>query len=292
MIASVVEEAPPGFDDVMHILDEASQIRRYSHELEDKSGALERATAELRAANTRLQELDRMKDDFIATVSHELRTPLTSIRAFSEMLHDDPQMELAERSRFLGIIVEETERLSRLINQILDLAKLESGLAEWQPAPLEVTAVIRKAAESLAPLLAEQGIVLSLELPAQPLVVVADQDRIMQVMINLLSNAAKFVAPGAGRIRVHAAGAAGQLRVSVSDNGPGIAAGERERIFDKFQQGGHTLTDKPAGTGLGLPISRRIVEHCGGRLWVEDGEERGARFVFTLPLTEDNDKKI
>ena len=131
MVASVVQEEPLGLDEVMNILDEASQVRAYSHELEQKSRELERATAELRAANERLRELDRMKDDFMSTVTHELRTPLTSIRAFSEMLHDDPDIELAERKRFLGIIVSETERLTRLINQILDLAKLESGRADW-----------------------------------------------------------------------------------------------------------------------------------------------------------------
>ena len=104
---------------------------------------------ELRQANERLRELDRMKDDFISTVTHELRTPLTSIRAFSEMLHEDPKIDLAQRSRFLGIIVSETVRLSRLINQILDLAKLESGRAEWTVAKVDVSEVIREAADSL-----------------------------------------------------------------------------------------------------------------------------------------------
>ena len=115
----------------MDILDEASQVIAYSRQLEQKSRELEAATAELRAANERLKELDRLKDDFISTVTHELRTPLTSIRAFSEILHDNPDMELAERDEFLGIIIKETERLTRLINQVLDLAKLESGNAEW-----------------------------------------------------------------------------------------------------------------------------------------------------------------
>ena len=116
----------------MHILDEASQVIAYSHQLEEKSRELETATAELRAANERLQELDRLKDDFISTITHELRTPLTSIRAFSEILHDNPDLEPEQRDRFLGIIIKESERLTRLINQVLDLAKIESGSAEWR----------------------------------------------------------------------------------------------------------------------------------------------------------------
>jgi hypothetical protein len=128
MVSSVVQEEPLGLDEVMDILDEASQVRAYSHQLEEKSRELEAVTEELRAANERLQELDRLKDDFMSSVTHELRTPLTSIRALSEMLLDDPKMDLADRMRFLGIIVSETERLTRLVNQVLDLAKIESGL--------------------------------------------------------------------------------------------------------------------------------------------------------------------
>ena len=119
-------------DEVMHILDEASQLVVYSRELEQKSRELEMATAELRAANERLKELDRLKDDFVATVSHEVRTPLTSIRSFSEILRDNPDLELEQRQEFIGIIAQESERLSRLLNDILDLAKMEAGTSEWR----------------------------------------------------------------------------------------------------------------------------------------------------------------
>ncbi len=135
MVASAVKEETLTLDEVRDILDEASQVVVYSHKLEQKSRELEAATAELRAANERLKELDRLKDDFISTVTHELRTPLTSIRAFTEILLADPEVELEQRKRFLGIITKETERLTRLINQVLDLAKIESGRAEWQVEP-------------------------------------------------------------------------------------------------------------------------------------------------------------
>jgi len=293
MVASVVSEEPLGIDEVMNILDEASQVRAYTRELEQKSLELTRATADLREANARLRELDRMKDDFISTVTHELRTPLTSIRAFSEMLQEDPKIDLTQRSRFLGIIVSETVRLSRLINQILDLAKLESGRAEWTVAAVDVAEVAREAADSLTALFAEKRVALELEGCESGLVVLADRDRLMQVMVNLLSNALKFVPAGSGRVKVGAGGTAIEVRVSVTDNGPGIQTEDQEVIFDKFRQGAGTtdvLTDKPQGTGLGLPISRQIIEYFNGRLWVESTPGAGASFVFTLPRQSgDND---
>jgi len=283
MVASVVEEAPPDIDAVMNILDEASQMRAHSRELEEKSLELEQASAELRAANERLRGLDRMKDDFISTVSHELRTPLTSIRAFSEMLFADPCIELAERTRFLGIIVNETGRLTRLINQILDLAKLESGRAEWTTTVVDLGEVIRESAESLGQVYREKRVTLEIATPNNDLTVMADRDRLMQVMINLLSNAEKFVPSGSGHVVVSVTETPDSVRVTVVDNGPGIAVQDRETIFEKFRQGGSVLTDKPRGTGLGLPISRQIIEYFGGRLWVEGTPGVGAVFIFTLP---------
>ncbi|MGE5492577.1 MAG: ATP-binding protein [Actinomycetota bacterium] len=285
MVSSVVEEETLGLDEVLDILDEASQVRAYSRELERKSKELEAATAELRQANDRLLELDRLKDDFISTVTHELRTPLTSIRALSEMLHDDPKLQLADRMRFLGIIVTEAERLTRLINQILDLAKLESGQAEWTTGEVDIAEVVRESVDSLEQLFRDKQVAISTDLPEEGrAVVLADRDRLVQVMINLLSNAVKFVPGGTGRVEVAVKADGGQVRVEVADNGPGLGPGESELIFEKFRQGGNTLTDKPKGTGLGLPISRQIVEYFGGRLWVEGRPGQGATFVFTVPL--------
>ncbi|HXH03922.1 MAG TPA: sensor histidine kinase [Candidatus Competibacteraceae bacterium] len=284
MVASVVQEEPLGLDEVMDILDEASQVRAYSRQLEQKSRELEAATAELRAANERLQELDRMKDDFMSTVTHELRTPLTSIRAFSEILLDDPELDVAERQRFMGIIVKETERLTRLINQMLDLAKIESGRAEWHTSELDLGEVIREAAEATSQLFRDKQVQLVLRLPQAVPCVVADRDRLMQVVINLLSNAVKFCPPHEGRVEVGLAADGDWLRVDVQDNGPGIDPADHEIIFEKFRQVGDTLTGKPQGTGLGLPISRQIIAHFGGRLWVESEPGKGATFSFVLPL--------
>jgi Na+/proline symporter/nitrogen-specific signal transduction histidine kinase len=285
MIASLVQQQPPGIDEVMNILDEASQVRAYSRRLEQKSRELEEATRELRAANELLQELDRMKDDFVSTVTHELRTPLTSIRAFSEILLDDPEIDLSERKRFLAIIVKETQRLTRLINQVLELAKIESGSAEWHTTELDVREVIRESVEATSQLFRESGIELVTAVNGEPIPRVrADRDRLMQVLINLLSNAVNVCQPGAGRVEIRLGAAGETLRVDVQDNGPGISPADQETVFEKFRQVGDNLTGKPRGTGLGLPISRRIVEHFGGRLWVQSEPGQGATFSFTLPL--------
>ena len=284
MLASVVKEEPLGIDQVFHILDEASQLIAYSHQLEQKSRELEAATAELRAANERLTELDRLKDDFISTVTHELRTPLTSIRAFSEILHDNPDMPAPQRDDFVMIIVKESERLTRMINQVLDLSKLESGSAEWHSSELDLREVIRDAVSTTSQLLREHEIALDLALPDEAPRVRADRDRLMQVMLNLVSNAVKFCPRGTGRIGIALRVQPDALQVDVSDNGIGIAAADHDLIFEKFRQVGDTLTEKPQGTGLGLPISRQIVQHFGGRLWVHSELGQGATFSFTLPL--------
>lgn len=289
MVASVAQEEDLGLEEVLDILDEATQVRAHSRELEAKQRELEAATTELREANDRLRELDRMKDDFISTVTHELRTPLTSIRALSEMLHEDPRLDLADRSRFLGIIVTEAERLTRLINQILDMAKMESGRAEWTTSEVDMGEVARESMASLEQLFREKGVVLEGDIPSSLPSVLADRDRLTQVMINLLSNAVKFVPGGTGRVLVRVSGAADVVRVEVHDNGPGLTAEECIVIFEKFRQGGNTMTDKPQGTGLGLPISRQIVEYFGGNLWVESEPGAGANFIFTVPVPAPDD---
>ncbi|HEV3009619.1 MAG TPA: sensor histidine kinase [Burkholderiales bacterium] len=284
MVASVVKEEALSIAEVREILDEASQVVVYSHRLEQKSRELEAATAELRQANERLKELDRMKDDFVSMVTHELRTPLTSIRAFSEILRQDPNVELSQRKKFLDIITKETERLTRLINQVLDLSKIESGRAEWHESQVDLKEVISDSVTGMEQVFEEKGIRVELQLPESAPRVPGDVDRIIQVMLNLLSNAVKFCEPGTGRIEIALTEDRDGLRVDVRDNGPGVSAEDQALIFDKFRQAGDTLTNKPQGTGLGLPISRHIVEHHGGKLWVESRPDGGACFSFTLPF--------
>ena len=284
MVSSVVQEEPLGVDEVMAIIDEASQAIAYSQKLEEKQTELEAATRDLRDANARLKELDRLKDDFISTVTHELRTPLTSIRAFSEILHDNPELNIEERSKFLGILVKESERLTRLINQVLDLAKLESGAAEWQNVTLDLRDIVNDAADTTSQLFKVKNVKLEVNLPDAPIPVTADRDRLMQVLLNLLTNSIKFCDAERGAVRVTVSRDAKSVRVDVHDNGIGIAKENQELIFEKFRQVGDALTDKPPGTGLGLAICRQIVGHLGGRLWVNSEPACGATFSFSLPM--------
>jgi signal transduction histidine kinase len=284
MVASVVDEEPLKLEEVLEIIDEATQALAYSRALEQKSSELEAVTASLRSANERLQELDRLKDDFVSTIAHELRTPLTSIRAFSEILHDSPTLAEAERQRYLAIVIRETERLTRLINRVLDLSKLESGNIDWRPAEVDMRDVIEEAVASTAQLFKERGVSLEARLPATCPPVIADRDRVVQVLLNLLSNAAKFCEPQHGRVTVSLAPRADCMECAVEDNGIGISQADQKVIFEKFRQVGDAMVAKPQGTGLGLPISRSIVQHLGGKLWVRSAPGAGARFAFTIPL--------
>ena len=284
MVASVVAEEPLGLDEVMNIIDEASQVLAYSRQLEQKSRELEAASQELRDANQRLQELDRLKDDFISTVTHELRTPLTSIRAFSEILRDNPRLDDAQRAQFLGTVIKESERLTRLINQVLDLSKIESGNAEWHSSEIDMREVVDDAVAAVSQMFKENGVQLEVNVPRELPSIVADRDRLMQVMLNLLSNAAKFCKRPGGKVSIALARQDGFLRVDVTDNGIGISDSDQEMIFEKFRQVGDTLTNRPQGTGLGLPICRQIINHFGGRLWVQSRPGEGATFSFTLPF--------
>lgn len=290
-IASVVKEEALTLDEVMRMLDETSQVIAYSRQLEQRSQQLEQksleleaATAELRAANERLQELDRLKDDFISTVTHELRTPLTSIRAFSEILYDNPDLPVDRRNHFLEIILKESERLTRLINQVLDLAKMEAGAADWNTDTVDLRDLIQDALASTEQLISDKAIRVESRAPEYVPSVVVDRDRITQVLLNLLSNAIKFCQAESGIIRLTLQVTDNVLQVSIQDNGPGISPQEQQLIFDKFRQVHDHTNGKPQGTGLGLPISKQIIAHYGGDLWVESALGQGATFRFTLPL--------
>ncbi|HTP96482.1 MAG TPA: HAMP domain-containing sensor histidine kinase, partial [Burkholderiales bacterium] len=184
----------------------------------------------------------------------------------------------------LGIVIRESERLTRLINQVLDLAKIESGNAEWHPAEIDLREVVTESISATSQLLTDRNIDIETRLAGDLPPITADRDRLMQVMLNLLSNAAKFCDSERGRIVVSTYRDQAFVRVDVHDNGAGISAEDQEMIFEKFRQVGDTLTEKPRGTGLGLPISRRIIDHFGGRLWVTSAPGSGATFSFVLPL--------
>ena len=284
MIASVVKGEELSLEGVLKILDETTQVIEYSRQLEQKSLELEQATNELKAANARLQQLDQLKDEFVSTVSHELRTPLTSIRAFSEILLHDPELPEAKRSEFLGVVVSESERLTRLVNQVLDMTRLDAGRIEWEFRALDLGTVIDEAAQSTEQLFLAREVTLDWVRPADAVVIEADRDRLIQVIINLLSNAVKFSPPGHGRVEVRLEPEHHWVTVSVTDNGPGIAEEHAEQVFDRFHQVAQPDGSKPQGSGLGLAITRRIVENHGGSIAVDHAYRGGARFILVLPV--------
>ena len=277
--------------------------RHLREAVKERTGRLAVKAAELEAANERLQELDRLKSGFLATVSHDLRTPLTSIMGFAKLISRDfnkffapfaPGHERltrqAERiTANLGIIENEGERLTRLINDFLDLSKIESGRAQWRDAEVDVSAALTRAANAVSADFAakpEVRFTMAIEGGLPPLWI--DPDRLTQVLVNLLGNAAKFT--DQGEVRLAAAAANGLLRVVVSDTGQGIPRESLEKIFDKFHQAqiGDTMEEhgRRQGTGLGLAICRQIVEHYRGRVWAESELGRGSTFIMELPLTE------
>lgn len=284
MISSIVEGEAISIDGLMRIMDETSQVIEYSHKLEQKSRELEAATQELKRTNERLKALDHLKDDFVSTISHELRTPLTSIRSFSEILQDDSEMDAEQRKHFLGIIVKETERLTRLVNQVLDFTKVEAGAHTGAREKVNLNIVVQEALVATGQLSRDKNVAVTSALPAVPVAVIGDHDMLVQVLINLLSNAIKFCDPDTGRVHLNLTSAYNAGRVEVRDNGPGIEPEERGHIFEKFHQISDTKKGKPHGTGLGLAICKTIIEGHGGRIWVEGNDDKGSTFIFTVPV--------
>jgi signal transduction histidine kinase len=250
-----------------------------------------RAIAELSQAYEELKSLDKAKDTFLSSVSHELRTPLTSIRSFSEILLTYDDANPKERKEFLEIIRSESERLTRLIDNVLDIAKIESQKMIWHDDLFLLEDVVRDVIRAQGPLLEEKGIRLQTTIPPGLPPYYADRDRIQQVVTNLLNNAINFSQEG-GTIRIWAEPLEGRrsgetsswIKVAISDQGVGIDEKDFEVIFDRLSQVcGDAMTDKPKGTGLGLPICKEIVVHYGGNIWLESRIGEGSTFFFTLP---------
>lgn len=282
--------------------DMANEIRQSHRQLEEYNRTLElkvkERTLELEQANEKLKELDQMKTNFLSTVSHELRTPLTSVMGFARILQkkfestlfpplsqsEDKKVQKAMRQVMENaqIIVDEGERLTTLINDVLDLAKMEAGRVDWNMQELRIEDIVDRAMAATSALFAVKPVQLRKNMPADLPLFVGDRDRLIQVVINLISNAVKFTDQGS--VTLSAAVGDGELIVGVRDSGCGIKKEDQPLVFEKFKQVGDTLTDKPKGTGLGLPICREIVEHHGGRLWLESELGAGSTFLFTLPL--------
>ena len=256
-----------------------------------------RLFAEAGEARAAAEEANASKSAFLANVSHELRTPLTSILGFARIVlkrleeriypllpSGDTRLQRAveQVSSNMSIIIGEGQRLTTLINNVLDLEKIEAGKMTWNMQPLSMAEVIDQAAAATTTLFEQKGLQLILETEAQLPEITGDRDRLVQVVINLFSNAVKFTPQGTICCRMKRSG--DEIMVSVTDQGIGISQKDLASVFEKFKQVGDTLTEKPQGSGLGLPICKEIVEHHGGRIWVESQLNVGSSFFFTLKL--------
>ena len=295
----------PSWLSALHDITERKQteqlLAEYNRTLEEqvkqRTAQLAQAIQQAEEARAAAEEANETKSAFLANVSHELRTPLTSVLGFAKIVQKRvnsrifPHMQNPDRktkramkqiSQNLEIVVSEGERLTTLINNVLDLAKIEAGKVEWKMQPLAIAKVIEQALAATSTLFAQKGIQPLKEVPDALPDVIGDRDRLIQVVINLLSNAIKFTDEGAVTCRVQQTDH--DLIIRVIDTGMGIAKADQPKVFEKFKQVGDTLTDKPKGTGLGLPICKEIISHHQGRIWVESELGQGSTFSFTLPI--------
>jgi signal transduction histidine kinase len=287
LISRVAQGETITLDAVINLLDETQQAIRYSRELERKSRELEGTAAELRRANDQLTRLDKMKDDFLSQVSHELRTPMTSIRSFSEILVSSGDIDEEQSRRFLSVIQHESERLTRLLDEILELSRLENGQLESVPVPTDAVEVMRGAIETMRGLTHGRGVTVHDELGSESVMVLADPDRLKQVCINLLSNAAKFSAGEGAAVWVSGGERDGMAVIDVRDNGPGIPADVRETLFQKFSRGWSANYKTDSGSGLGLAISKRLMLLMKGDLRLTDTGPEGTCFTIHMSASRE-----
>lgn len=250
-------------------------------------------------AKAAAEAANEAKSSFLSTVSHELRTPLTSILGFAKIIQkrldknifpvlntEDERVDRSARQvkENLEIVISEGQRLTTLINDVLDLAKIEAGKIDWNMEKISLREIVQQAQAATSALWQQKKLAYSADLQEDLPFIMGDRDKLVQVIINLLSNAVKFTQKG--RIHTQMGLTDEGIKVSVTDTGIGIAAENMDKVFDKFRQVGDTLTDKPKGTGLGLPICKEIIEQHGGRIGVDSTPGKGSTFYFVIPLSE------
>jgi two-component system, NtrC family, sensor kinase len=264
-----------------------ASVQSLEQKVEERTRDLERALAELSRKGRQLEVASEHKSEFLANMSHELRTPLNAIIGFSQVLRQGLFGPVNQKQdEYLDDILSSGNHLLSLINDVLDLSKVEAGQVELEVASFSLREALERGVVMVREPASKRGLALALELAPDVDLVDGDERRLRQVVFNLLSNAVKFT-PEGGSIVVASARVDGEVRVSVTDTGPGIVAADRERIFEEFQQTDVGVQQRE-GTGLGLALSKRLVELHGGRIWVESEHGHGSCFVFTLPIKEAN----
>ncbi|MDG4648126.1 ATP-binding protein [Roseibacterium sp. SDUM158017] len=280
MVGQITGGASVSVRDLLAVADETAQIMEYSSQLEAKSSELARTAARLREANQKLTELSVQKDAFLSQISHELRTPMTSIRSFSEILMQTEALDDGARARFSRIIHDESLRLTRLLDDLLDLSVLEHGRVTLHEGPAQLSEVLDRAVHAAGALEGGGRLEIRRDREAERVVVHTDADRLAQVFINLISNAQKYCDASTPELRIDVTQGPSRIDVGFTDNGGGIPDRQRTLIFEKFAR---LDTAKGApGAGLGLAISREIMGRLGGSLTYEPAQT-GTRFCVSLP---------
>lgn len=267
------------------LLNQTKDILEYSQALEEKTTELTKTTQELAAVNTQLKQLDVLKAEFISTVTHELRTPITSIRSFAQMMEKKEDLLPEQKKEFLGIILKECDRIKRLINQVLEVEKIDAEVdALGESSSIDST--VRLALSRLQPQIEEKNIDLSYQSSDSTIMVNLAEDKMLQVMLNLLSNALKFCDAQAGIIRVTLDRnyAENATYLKVYNNGQYISEEYHNKIFEKFTKVKDGNLAKPEGSGLGLYITRKFVEQAGGKVSFTSSENEGTTFILNLPI--------
>ncbi|MEM1384842.1 MAG: sensor histidine kinase [Pseudomonadota bacterium] len=280
MVSKVAGGETVSLTELMEIADEAQRLIETSARLAQKTTELERTADELRSVNDRLRRLDKQKDDFLSQVSHELRTPMTAIRSFSEILLSEPGLAEDQRHRFASIIHEECLRLTRLLDEILDISRLESGEVRLTLGSVDAGDAVDAAMDTVSALARERGVTLKAVQAPGETAVTANADRLQQVLINLLTNAIKYNRHPAPEIALRWHERGDRILVDVVDNGGGVSRAEAEDVFSKFARGSRAGSDQ--GAGLGLPISRAIMRRMGGELMVVFKEDGTSFFRLVL----------
>ncbi len=286
MISQVTTGERISLDALMRIADETQQVIVHSQELKEKSAALETTAQQLIEANERLTRQDQQKDDFLSQISHEVRTPLASIRSFSEILLDNDNLKPEEQHRFARIIHGESERMTRLLDDILDLSLLERGESVWALQQVDAEAILERAIETSSGLAGKAGVNLQCMERVGKALVEADPDRLNQVFINLLSNAIKYNASRDPMVQIQSRLHRDDYEVVIEDNGPGINFVDRARVFEKFSRGWAKTPSDRSGAGLGLAISWQIMKRLNGDLRLLPDTGTGARFLVSMPIAK------
>jgi Na+/proline symporter/nitrogen-specific signal transduction histidine kinase len=289
LLSKVVSGDGMSLEEVMAIADETQQVIEYSQKLEKTSEELRLTAEKLQQANALLRDLHQQKDDFLSQVSHEVRTPMTSIRSFSEILLTDADLTAAQRERFAATIYHESKRLTKLLDEILDLSALEHGERDWDNTPTDANAVLDHALQVCEALARQRGLVINVASRVKEAMILADANRLCQVLINIISNAIKYNGTAAPVVLIDSRIEDGRYCIEIADNGPGIPPDNRDNLFEKFVRGRHDNSGQviESGLGLGLNISRKIIIKMGGELKLVDGPLSGACFQLTLPLIHD-----